>query len=152
MTICAPKHKPAELTRNATLRLNSPPGTRRAGTPIGTAQWRFKEEKEPMIGKLIKGIALVVVGALVALTLTGIGVVNVFGSNPFQTSQTDRSQPALLKSIKDVSQYHAAVGNFEVVIDIEDEGVEWIPDIIAGRRTLFVAAGTVNTYVDLGLR
>ncbi len=70
------------------------------------------------------------------------------GFNPFQSLQTDRSQPALLKSIKDVSQYHAAVGNFEVVIDVED-GVEWMPEIIAGRRTLFVAAGTVNTYVDL---
>lgn len=72
----------------------------------------------------------------------------MYGFNPFRSFQTDRSQPALLKSIKDVSQYHAAVGNFEVVIDVED-GVGWVPGIIAGRRTLFVAAGTVNTYVDL---
>ena len=99
-----------------------------------------------MIGKLFKGIALVVVGGLVVV-LAVVGA-NMNGFNPFQSLQTDRSQPALLKSIKDVSQYHAAVGNFEVVIDIED-GVEWMPDIIAGRRTLFVAAGTVNTYVDL---
>lgn len=87
-----------------------------------------------MVGALV--VVLVVVGA------------NVNGFNPFRSFQTDRSQPALLKSIKDVSQYHAAVGNFEVVIDVED-GVGWIPGIIAGRRTLFVAAGTVNTYVDL---
>ncbi|WP_458113485.1 DUF4230 domain-containing protein [Arthrobacter sp. R1-13] len=99
-----------------------------------------------MIGKLIKAIALVVVGAL-AVVLAVVGA-NMSGFNPFQSLQTDRSQPALLKSIKDVSQYHAAVGNFEVVIDVED-GVEWMPEIIAGRRTLFVAAGTVNTYVDL---
>ncbi len=87
-----------------------------------------------MVGAIV--VVLVVVGA------------NMNGFNPFRSFQTDRSQPALLKSIRDVSQYHAAVGNFEVVIDVED-GVGWIPGIIAGRRTLFVAAGTVNTYVDL---
>jgi hypothetical protein len=54
----------------------------------------------------------------------------------------------LLKSIQDISQYHAAVANFEVVLDIEDD-VPGIPAMFAGRRTLFVAAGTVNTYVDL---
>ncbi|WP_211882598.1 DUF4230 domain-containing protein [Pseudarthrobacter albicanus] len=95
---------------------------------------------------MIKRIAFVVVGALVALA--GLGVANMFGISPFQVRQTDRSQPALLKSIKDISQYHAAVGNFEVVLDIQDD-VAWMPDIIAGRRTLFVAAGTVNAYADL---
>ncbi len=122
---------------------------------MGTAPRRFKGEKEPMIGKLIKGAALVVVGALVALTLTGFGavnmisgVVNMFGSNPFQVSQTDRSHPVLLKSIQDLSRYHAAVSNFELVLDIEDD-VAGVPDIIAGKRTLFVAAGTVDAYVDL---
>ncbi|MEN8583141.1 DUF4230 domain-containing protein [Burkholderia sp. RS01] len=101
-----------------------------------------------MIGKLLKGFALVVVGALAAVTLTGLGVVNMFGANPFKVSQTDRNQPVLLKSVQELSQYHAAVGNFELVLDIKDD-VAWMPDIIAGQRTLFVAAGTVNTYVDL---
>ncbi|WP_255767598.1 DUF4230 domain-containing protein [Pseudarthrobacter sulfonivorans] len=99
-----------------------------------------------MIGKLTRRIALVVVGALIAVL--AVAGVNMNGFNPFQSIRTDRSQPALLKSIKDVSQYHAAIGNFEVVVDVED-GAGWMPDIIAGRRTLFVAAGTVNTYVDL---
>ena len=108
-----------------------------------------------MIGKLIRGIALVVVGALVALMLTGLGVVNmfsgvvnIFGFKPFQVSQTDRSQPALLKSVQNLSRYHAAVSNFELVLDIEDD-VAGVPDIIAGKRTLFIAAGTVDAYVDL---
>ena len=101
-----------------------------------------------MIGKLLKSVALVVAGAFVAVALTGLGVVNMFGSNPFQVSRTDRSQPVLLKSVQELSQYNAAVGNFELVLDIEDD-VAWMPDIIAGQRTLFVAAGTVNTYVDL---
>jgi hypothetical protein len=96
---------------------------------------------------MIKRIAIVVVGAVV-LALAGLGVANVIGFSPFQLGQTDRSQPAMLKSVQDISQYHAAVGNFEVVLDVEDN-VAGVPAIIAGRRTLFVAAGTVNAYVDL---
>ncbi|WP_438853907.1 DUF4230 domain-containing protein [Agromyces sp. M3QZ16-3] len=94
---------------------------------------------------MIKGIALVVVGA--ALALAGLGAANVVGFDPFQLRHTDRSQPALLKSIQDMSEYHAAAGNFEIVLDVEED-VEWLPDAIAGRRTLFVAAGTVDAYVD----
>lgn len=100
-----------------------------------------------MITKLLKGVALLAVGAFVALTLTGFGVMNMFGSNPFKVSQVDRNQPVLLKSIQDISQFHSAVGNFEVVLDVEED-VNWMPGFIAGQRTLFVAAGTVNAYVD----
>lgn len=66
---------------------------------------------------------------------------------PFQTETIDRSQPVLLKSIQDISQFHAAMGNFEVVLDHEED-VKWVPGFIAGERSLFVAAGTVNAYVD----
>jgi hypothetical protein len=100
-----------------------------------------------MVAVAFKRIAFVVVGTLV-VGLAGLGVANVFGFSPFQWLHTDRSQPALLKSIQDISQYHAALGNFEVVLDTEDD-VAWVPGFIAGRRTLFVGAGTVNAYVDL---
>lgn len=96
---------------------------------------------------MIKRIVIVLLGTII-LGLAAVGVSNLAGLNPFQSQRTDRSQPALLKSIKDISQYHAAVGNFETVLDIEDN-VAGIPTLITGRRTLFVAAGTVNTYVDL---
>ncbi|MFU8947530.1 DUF4230 domain-containing protein [Mycetocola zhadangensis] len=96
---------------------------------------------------LFKRIALVLVGALV-LAFAALGVTSLLGVNPFQTSQTDRSHPALLKSINNISQYHAAEGNFELVVDVEDDA-DWLPAVISGRRTLFVAAGTVNAYVDL---
>lgn len=98
---------------------------------------------------MIKLVISAVVGALV-MAILGIGVATMNGFNPFnpfQSRQIDRSQPALLKSIKDLSQYHAAVGNFENVLDIEDE-IVGMPTFITGRRTLFVAAGTVNAYVD----
>ncbi|MEY9777197.1 DUF4230 domain-containing protein [Arthrobacter sp. MW3 TE3886] len=71
-----------------------------------------------------------------------------FGLDPFQERQIDGSQPTLLKSIQNVRRFQAAVGNFEKVIYIEDD-IAGVPAIIAGRRTLFVAAGTVNAYVDL---
>ena len=93
--------------------------------------------------KLFKRVAAVVVVALAVL-----GVANLFGYSPFPASQGDRTQTVLLKSIKDVSQLHTAIGTFELVIDTGDDD-EGMPDIIAGRRTLFVAAGTVNAHVDL---
>jgi hypothetical protein len=98
-------------------------------------------------------IALGVVSLLVAGTL-GVVTWLVPASlldlrNPLRSESVDRSQPALLTSIQDISEYHAAVGNFEVVLDYEDD-VTWVPGFIAGERSLFVAAGTVDAYVDLG--
>lgn len=66
---------------------------------------------------------------------------------PFQTETIDRSQPVLLESVQDIARFHGAVGNFEVVLD-QEEDVRWVPGFIAGERSLFVAAGTVDAYVD----
>jgi hypothetical protein len=93
--------------------------------------------------KLFKRVAAVVVAALAVL-----GVAAVFGYSPFPSAQSGRNQTVLLKSVKDMSQYHSAVGTFELVVE-DEENVEGMPDFIAGRRTLFVAVGTVNAYVDL---
>ena len=93
----------------------------------------------------IGSLLLAVVGALAV----GPGLAGMLGvSLPFQTETIDRSQPALLVSVQELSQYHAAVGSFEVVLDIEED-TSWVPGFIAGERSLFVAAGTVNAYVDL---
>ncbi|MHA7218602.1 DUF4230 domain-containing protein [Arthrobacter sp. MDT1-48-3] len=99
-----------------------------------------------MIAKLFKNIAFMVVGLVVALA--GLGIANLNGFSLFQGNQTNRSQPALLTSVKDISQYHASVGTFQQVLQVEDD-VPWVPDIIAGRETTFIAVGTVNAYVDL---
>jgi hypothetical protein len=96
-----------------------------------------------------RGVLLLGALGLVGLIgLAGLGVAGLLDiTNPFQSRTTDRSQPALLKSIQEISQYHAAVGNFEGVRDA-DHDVDWVPGFIAGQRSLFVAAGTVNAYVD----
>src|SRR5262249_4765013 len=84
--------------------------------------------------------------ALVVLAL--VGSASLFrGLNPFGQQTIDRSPPPVLKSIQNLSQYHAAVGNFQVVIDVEND-IKAVPAALAGQRTLFVAAGTVNAFID----
>lgn len=95
--------------------------------------------------KSFKSIALI--ASAVAVLLAALLAASMLGFGPF-SSKSERSQTVLLKSVRDVSQYHAAVGNFELLLD-EKEDTGGLPDFIAGRRTLFVAAGTVNAYVDL---
>jgi hypothetical protein len=87
-------------------------------------------------------------GLIVALVLgaSGIGLLPHL-HNPFQSKTTDRSQPVLLKSIQDLSRFVAAEGNFEVVIDLQNDK-KYVPDFLLNQRTLFVAAGSVEAYVD----
>ncbi|HEX6346933.1 DUF4230 domain-containing protein [Umezawaea sp.] len=94
-----------------------------------------------------RGVVAVCLVVVAAAALQLVGVLPKL--NPFGTDTVDRSQPALLRSIKDLSQYHAASGDYQVVIDIEKD-VRFVPDVLAGQRTLFVSAGTVNAYVDFG--
>jgi hypothetical protein len=92
---------------------------------------------------------------LAVAVLVTIGVVSVAQlvdllpslQNPFGTTTVDRSQPALLKAVTDLSRYEAASGNFQVVVDLEKDA-KFMPDFIRGERTLFVAAGTVEASID----
>jgi len=91
-----------------------------------------------------------VVVAMVAVVAAFMWLVaQVPDLNPFTTETRDRTGPAMLQSVRDLSQYHAAEGDFQVVVDVEHD-VAWVPDVIAGSRTLFVARGSVSAYVDLG--
>ena len=67
--------------------------------------------------------------------------------NPFATETVDRTGPAVLKAVEDLSRYQAASGNFQVVVDLEKDA-RYMPDFIRGERTLFVAAGRVDAWVD----
>ena len=68
--------------------------------------------------------------------------------NPFAAETVDRSRPALLRSIRDLSELHAASGHFEVIVDLERDTA--LPSEVLGERTLFVAVGDVDAVVDLG--
>ena len=88
-------------------------------------------------------VVLVVMFAGIRLSLLP-GLRDLFG-----TETHDRSGPALLQSIQDMSRYDAASGNFQVVVDLEKD-TKFLPDAIRGSRVLYVGAGTVDAYVDLG--
>jgi hypothetical protein len=67
--------------------------------------------------------------------------------NPFSSKTIDRTQPALLQSLADLSEYHAATGNFQVIVDTEKD-TRFVPSFIRGERTVYVAGGSVDAVVD----
>ena len=90
------------------------------------------------------------VGALAVVGLLAIGgrldlLPSI--SNPFSTETVDRTNPVLLKSLEDLSEYHAATGNFQVTVDTEKD-TRFVPSFIRGERTVYVAGGSVDAIVD----
>ena len=90
--------------------------------------------------------ALLVLAGLAVLAVLAVVVVLV-ALDPFGTDTKDRSQPVLIKSLENLSDYHAATANMQVVVDVEQD-TRLLPSFIKGERTLFVAAGTVDAAVD----
>ena len=90
------------------------------------------------------GLAAVVVLAL-GTGLPGLPELR----SPVEQEQVDRSPPPVLQSLQDLARYNAATGNFQVVVDLERD-VRNVPGLIAGERTLFLAQGSVDGFVDFG--
>src|SRR3954454_164727 len=90
-----------------------------------------------------------VVFALIVAACLGLRAVHVLPSfdNPFSDRTTDRSQPVLLQSMRDLSRYVAADGTFQVIVDLQDDR-KYVPDWLINRRILFVGSGTVEEYFD----
>ena len=89
---------------------------------------------------IVLGVALVLAAGWVTDLLPSFG-------NPFGTERVDRSQPPLLQALDDLSEYRAAVGQFQVVVDVEDD-TRFVPSAISGERTVFLAGGNVAASVD----
>ncbi|MDP9389495.1 MAG: DUF4230 domain-containing protein [Actinomycetota bacterium] len=113
-------------------RVSTPPGPR-APAPRRRNRWR---------AVAAAGVAVVLVLGVGRLTdlLPSLG-------NPFTTESVDRTQPAVLRALEDLSRYHAATGQFQVIVDLQEDA-RFLPDFIRGERTLFVASGTVDAWVD----
>lgn len=93
--------------------------------------------------KALNGVAI--------LAVAGLGVVggaSLLGFNEYPWSDKSKDRTVLLQSIKDVSQLQSAIGTFELLVDTGDDNIA-LPDVISGRRTVFLAVGTVNAHVDL---
>ena len=100
-------------------------------------------------GQIRRGLLGTVVGGVVVLL---VAVLALFGLArlthwPFGSEERDRSGPAVLTAMRDLSEYHAAAGQYQVVIDIQQDA-KFLPDIIKGKRTIFLAVGSVDAYVD----
>jgi hypothetical protein len=92
----------------------------------------------------------------VALGLVVLFLVLVFGwakglvpdfANPFDEKTVDRTGPAVLKSVRNLQDFRAASGHFEVIVDVEKDA-RFVPAKIKGERVLFVAIGSVDAGVD----
>ena len=68
--------------------------------------------------------------------------------NPLREQAVDRSSPALLKSLTDLAELHAAEGRYQVLVDIEKD-TRYVPSALKGNRTVYSATGSVDALVDL---
>ena len=68
-------------------------------------------------------------------------------SNPFQEDSADRTGPAVLQSLTKLSEFKAARGYYEVVVDLEPSNNN-LPDFINGQRVIYVGKGNVEAVVD----
>ena len=94
-------------------------------------------------------VAVLIVAGALALNLTtgALDRLNPF-KGMFKNETIDRSGPAVLKAINDLGQFEAASGYYELVVDVEKD-VKPVPSFLAGSHTLFIAAGTVDSGVNL---
>lgn len=95
--------------------------------------------------KLVTVVAGVAGLLVVALVLSAIHLLPQI-RNPFKENTTDRSQPVLLQSIVEMKRYDAALGNFQVVVDLSSSSL--LPSFIQGSETIFIGVGTDTAYVD----
>jgi hypothetical protein len=66
---------------------------------------------------------------------------------PFAEQTVDRSPAPLLLAMRDLAQYHAATGAFQVLVDVEHD-TPYLPRVISGERTTLFASGNVDAVVD----
>jgi hypothetical protein len=100
-------------------------------------------------GGLRRGFVRTVVTGVVVLLVAALALLGLrqLSTWPFGDEQRDRSGPAVLTAMRDLSEYHAATGQYQVLIDIQQDA-KFLPDIIKGKRTIFLAIGSVDAYVD----
>lgn len=121
------------------------------------AEARSPKERGPLPQLVVPPLAWVGVVLAVLVVAVAVGARVVMGGleslNPFrdgvvQERTVDRSGPAVLKAVTDLGTLQTASGYYEIVIDVEKD-VDRVPSFLAGRRVLFVAAGSVDAGVDL---
>jgi Protein of unknown function (DUF4230) len=95
-------------------------------------------------------VRLMAAGAGLALLVpAGLGLRDwVAGwGNPLEPEVVDRSTAPLLLALDDLSEYHAATADVQVMVDVEVD-TPWVPSMISGERVHFLAIGSADAYVD----
>lgn len=126
------------------------------GAPVGHRGEGDGPGRNPWPGvarTAIVGLVIVVVllgGLVIVLEATGraLSSLNPFRDGVVENVTVDRSGPVVVRSITEMGELKAASGDYQVVVDVEND-VRPLPSFLAGERTLFVAAGTVDATVDL---
>lgn len=88
---------------------------------------------------------IVAVAVLAAVVLVGALIVRALPNLEQQT--VDRSTAPLMVALTDISEYHAATGTFQVLVDLEVD-TPYLPDVISGERTTLFATGHADALVD----
>ena len=94
-----------------------------------------------------------VVGAIVIVAVLA-GMLAVLAGwrpsiNPFDTKTTDRTGSPVLRTLTDLSEYRAASGHYETVVDLAKD-TKHLPNWVSGERLLYVGKGDVDAVVDFG--
>ena len=84
---------------------------------------------------------------LALLVPAGFKVADWLPDQPFGQDVVDSSTPPLLLALDDLSEYHAATGTFQVVVEREVD-TRYVPSVISGESVSFLATGTADAYVD----
>ena len=84
---------------------------------------------------------------LALLVPAGFQVADWLPDRPFDQDVVDTSTPPLLLALDDLSEYHAATGTFQVVVEREVD-TRYVPSVISGESVSFLATGTADAYVD----
>jgi len=101
--------------------------------------------------KVLKGVLSS--AALVVVLVLAVGAAQRFSllphvGNPVKEKTVDRTGPVLLKSLSDLSDYHASASEFEVTVDVEKD-VKYVPSVVAGDHVIYDAVGSADGVVDL---
>lgn len=116
------------------------------GGPAGPppASGRGPRRRAVRLAVAALGLALLVPAARGGLDLLpGLDL-----ANPLAPQVVDHSGPALLTAMADLGEYHAARATFQSVVDLERD-TPWVPSVVSGERTTYLATGSVDGVVDL---
>jgi len=99
--------------------------------------------------KIRTGLALGLGVAIVAVAvpLSGVLLFSAFDDLPWESERSERSGPTMLRSLEDLADYHAARGNYQVAVTIEEDSPV-APDFLMGEESTLLATGSVDAVVD----